>query len=87
MTHAADALTIDPNNRLKARVEQLESEQSKEIVQLKARVEELDQWAHRWARYARALDEGNVIKMWNKDTKTKAHIFVTEEEIEKKKGS
>jgi integrase len=42
MSHAADALTIDPNNRLRARVQQLESQQSQEIVQLKGAQDELE---------------------------------------------
>lgn len=39
---AVDALTIDPNQRLKARVQQLESQQSQEIVQLKGAQDDLE---------------------------------------------
>lgn len=39
---AVDALTIDPNNRLKARVQQLESQQTQEIVQLKGAQDDLE---------------------------------------------
>jgi integrase len=44
---AVDALTIDPNNRLKARVIQLESEQSQEIAQLKAQLHEYRETARK----------------------------------------
>jgi integrase len=44
MSHAAEALTIDPNYRLKARVQQLESEQSQEISELRQEMNDLKQW-------------------------------------------
>lgn len=39
MTHAADALTIDPNQRLQKKVQELESEQAEEIERLKAQLQ------------------------------------------------
>jgi hypothetical protein len=78
-----DLLTIDPTKRLQQKVADLEGKQAEEISELKKRVQYLDEWCHRWARYARALDEGKVIKMVNENTKTKAHIFKTDEETEK----
>lgn len=64
MTHAADALTIDPNNRLKARVQQLESEksqeidrQSREIDTLKAQVSKLAQYNDK-KRFIKADKDG-----------------------------
>lgn len=42
MTHAADALTIDPTQRLQKKVKELESEQAEEIAMLKERLKSYD---------------------------------------------
>jgi hypothetical protein len=42
MTHAADALTIDPTQRLQTRVKELETGQTQEIDRLKAQLEAFD---------------------------------------------
>lgn len=42
MTHAADALTIDPNQRLQKKIQELETEQAQEIAQLKSRYTKLE---------------------------------------------
>lgn len=43
MINAADALTIDPNQRLKTRVQELETGQAQEITELKEQMNELRQ--------------------------------------------
>ncbi|MGH9988377.1 MAG: tyrosine-type recombinase/integrase, partial [Nitrososphaeraceae archaeon] len=78
MTHASDALTIDPNQRLQKKVHELEGKQAREIEQLKERVQSIDECASKMARYARALDEGRVIKMISPDKKTRVRIFETD---------
>jgi integrase len=42
MTHAADALTIDPNQRLQKQVKKLETEQSEEIARLQKKMDHVD---------------------------------------------
>lgn len=48
-THAADALTIDPTNKLKKQVEKLESERSEELKQLKVQLIEYKKFAEKTA--------------------------------------
>jgi hypothetical protein len=53
MTHAADALTIDPTQRLKKQVEKLESVQANEIAELKAEVRKFKKemlWNFKWVK-------------------------------------
>jgi hypothetical protein len=57
---AIDLLTIDPTKRLEQKVQDLEGQQAQEIKTLKERVQYLDEWAHKWAKYARALRDGKV---------------------------
>lgn len=72
MTHAADALTIDPNQRLRKQVHQLQSErteeidrQSREITTLKAQLSNLTQ-KYSERRIIRSTEEGGfVIDMKN----------------------
>ncbi|MGH9983421.1 MAG: tyrosine-type recombinase/integrase [Nitrososphaeraceae archaeon] len=81
MTHAADALTINQENRLRQKVQNLESQQAREIEQLKERVQSIDECASKMARYARALDEGRVIKLISPDKKTRVRIFETDTRV------
>ena len=46
MTHAADALTIDPNQRLQTRVKELETGTAQEIVRLKTQIDKMKENNH-----------------------------------------
>lgn len=82
MTHAADALTISSENRLKTKVQQLEGQQTEEITSLKERVQELDKWAHRWAGAYHNLMAGKATE-WSSETDKTVRLKIVKEEIEK----
>ena len=42
MTNCADVLTIDPNQRLQQKVQELEGQQAQEIVQLRQKVKDME---------------------------------------------
>lgn len=46
MTHASDALTIDPTQRLQTRVKELETGQAQEIVRLKTQINKMKENNH-----------------------------------------
>ena len=65
---AADALTIDPTQRLQQKVKDLEGQQAQEIAQLSVKVKELDEWAGRWKRFYQIAQAGKKVyplKYWD----------------------
>ena len=55
MTHAADALTIDPTKRLQQKVKDLEGQQANEIAQLKERLRLQEQLSHDYFETAKSF--------------------------------
>lgn len=79
LSHAADALTIDPNQRLEARVQELEGQQADEIArqgaeiaELKAHLIEMTGWLHNDTGWLR--DKNRDMTKFYHSLKTRNHF-------------